>query len=662
MKAPAEVMMGNFAIARGLVEAGLELAAAYPGTPSSEILPGIVEFNKREKGKIHAEWSTNERCALEVAFGAALSGKKAACMMKQVGLNVAFPSLMRGRGKRIEGALVIVSCDDPGPQSSQTEQDTRLLCTLFNIPVFDPASSKEAGDVAYYALNYSFEHKIPVILRSTHRVSHAREAIKLFPPGTRKVTLNSPLSAPRPQLPAKLGIIASGMSYSIAMDVISDFGLAKDIPIYKVLQLSALSSLLSPPDSPLSALSSQPPAPCPLPSSLPSTPQHLDPSLIDFTGRMDKVLVLEETDWVLEALLDSGDKVLGRRNGYVPDAGELTYDVVRSVVERIIEEMKIGGKVFVPDSHIEEALQGVTFPPRPPKLCAGCSHRASFHAMNYAYPEAIFPGDIGCYTLGIAQGAVDTCIDMGSGVTLAGGFYDTFSQDGNFIPIIASVGDSTFFHACLPPLYDAVEKQKRFILIIMDNSTTAMTGMQPTPQSGITADGTPTNSIRIEDVVRGLGIDFLKIIDPYDVPLMIQTIHEAYRYLSAPRSLPSALRSQLPAPLTTHHSPLTTHQSPFARTPAVIIARRICLLYGKGKGQQFLDSIDLEQDCTGCKTCVTHFGCPALLFDEEKKKVKIDDGLCVKCGICLYACPRNEKGKSISRLRGKRAAKHSAHS
>jgi indolepyruvate ferredoxin oxidoreductase alpha subunit len=628
LKALAEVMVGNFAIARGLVEAGLELAAAYPGTPSSEILPGIVEFNKREKGKIHAEWSTNERCALEVAFGAALSGKKAACMMKQVGLNVAFPSLMRGRGKRLEGALVIVSCDDPGPQSSQTEQDTRLLCTLFNIPVFDPASSKEAGDVAYYALNYSFEHKTPVILRSTHRVSHAREAIKLFPPGTRKVQLNSPLSAPRPQLPARLGIVASGMSYSIAMDVISDFGLAKDIPVYKVVFIgNTRESLVGSRESKNPSITNhQSPITKP-----PSTSQHLDPSLIDFTGRMEKVLVLEETDWVLEALLDSGDKILGRRNGYVPDAGELTYDVVRSVVERIIEEMKIGEKVFVPDSHIEEALQGVTFPPRPPKLCAGCSHRASFHAMNYAYPKAIFPGDIGCYTLGIAQGAVDTCIDMGSGVTLAGGFYDTFSQDGNFIPIIASVGDSTFFHACLAPLYDAVEKQKRFILIIMDNSTTAMTGMQPTPQSGIAADGTPTNSIRIEDVVRGLGIDFLKIIDPYDVPLMIKTIKEAYRYLSAPRS------------------PL--------KAPAVIIARRICLLYGKGKGQQFLDSIDLEQDCTGCKTCVTRFGCPALLFDEEKKKVKIDDGLCVKCGICLYACPRNEKGKSLLKLKGSRFIK-----
>ena len=184
-----EVMIGNFAIARGLVEAGLDLAAAYPGTPSSEIIPGIIEFNRREKGNIHAEWSTNERCAIEVAFGAASIGKKAACMMKQVGLNVAFPPLLHGRERPLKGALVIVACDDPGPQSSQTEQDTRLLATLFDIPVFDPASPKEAADVAYYAMQYSSEHKTPVILRSTHRVSHAREAVPLFPPGKRKVVL-----------------------------------------------------------------------------------------------------------------------------------------------------------------------------------------------------------------------------------------------------------------------------------------------------------------------------------------------------------------------------------------------------------------------------------------------------------------------------------------
>ncbi len=189
-------MIGNQAIARGLVEAGLEIAAAYPGTPSSEILPGVVYFKNMEGLKIHTEWSSNELCAFEVAFGAAAyGGARAACFMKQVGLNVAFPALLKAREKVLEGGLVIVSCDDPGPQSSQTEQDTRLLAALFGIPVFDPASPEEAADVAYYALNWSFKNKIPVIIRSTHRVSHARQSIDLYKPGTRTVTLREGVCA-----------------------------------------------------------------------------------------------------------------------------------------------------------------------------------------------------------------------------------------------------------------------------------------------------------------------------------------------------------------------------------------------------------------------------------------------------------------------------------
>jgi indolepyruvate ferredoxin oxidoreductase alpha subunit len=586
-------MIGNFAIARGLVEAGLELAAAYPGTPSSEILPGILEFNRREKKNIHAEWSTNERCAMEVAFGAALAGRKAVCMMKQVGLNVAFPPLLRGLSKHIDGALVVVCCDDPGPQSSQTEQDTRLLCTMFDIPVFDPASPREAGDVAYYALGHSLKLKRPVIVRSTHRVSHARESIELYKPGMRKVRLDEGLKLKGGR---KLGIITSGMSHAVTMDVISESGIANEVSLYKVVQVF-------PPDK----------------------------RLMDFVDSVDHVLVVEETDMTLEMLIGNSRKVYGRANGYIPGAGELTYDVVRGIVERISREIGIGKKGFSTDSRIEDALEGVTFPPRPPKLCAGCSHRASFHAMNYAYPDAIFPGDIGCYTLGIAQGAVDTCIDMGGGVTLAEGFFDAFSQDNNVIPILASVGDSTFFHACLPPLYDAVQKKKRFTLVILDNSTTAMTGMQPTPQSGITADGTPTTSLNIEEVVKGFGVKFLRTLDPYDVPMMLGTLKEAQEYLQRKNS-----------------------------GPAVIVARRECVLSSKGRGQQFLEPIDLEDDCTGCKTCVTRFGCPALLFDEEKKKVIIDDTLCTQCGICLYVCPRHEKGKSLFKFRGKRSVKGAA--
>jgi indolepyruvate ferredoxin oxidoreductase, alpha subunit len=596
-----QVMIGNQAIARGLVEAGVELAAAYPGTPSSEILPGIVDFKRMEKKTIHTEWSTNEKCAFEVAFGAASIGKKAACFMKQVGLNVAFASLLKALEKPIDGGLVIVACDDPGPQSSQTEQDTRLVASLYGITVFDPASPQEAADVAFYALNYSFEHKKPVVIRSTHRVSHARESIILYPPGTRIVVLNegiqppdslssshssfAPIFHPPSSTLPLLGVVASGMSYSLAYDVIHDLGVELTVPIFKVLTVY-------PPDK----------------------------KLLDFVKSMGKVLVLEETDQAIEAILGDREKVLGRANGHVPGAGEITYDIVRDVITRIVTELGIANISFSPNQAVENALQDIKIQPRPPKLCAGCPHRASFFAMQYVFPEAIFPGDIGCYTLGTVQGAVDTFLDMGSGVSFAAGFYDAFKQDAKLIPILASVGDSTFFHACLPLLYDAVQKKKKFILVIMDNGTTAMTGMQPTPQTGVVVDGTTTRSIKIEDTVKGFGVSFLRTIDPYDVPLMVGTIREAFEYLKQDGS-----------------------------TTAVIIARRECTLLSKGGLKDAIDSIDIENDCTGCKICVKNFSCPAMPFNEEIKRVQIDKGLCVKCGICLYACPVQEKGKELKK-------------
>jgi indolepyruvate ferredoxin oxidoreductase alpha subunit len=575
-----EVMMGNHAIARGFIEAGIEVAAAYPGTPSSEILPGILDFARRDKVKVHAEWSTNERCALEVAFGAALLGRKSVCLMKQVGLNVAFPSLLRAREKTIKGGLVIVSCDDPGPQSSQTEQDTRLLALLFHIPVFDPASPREAGDAAYEALRYSFSNKTPVILRSTHRVSHAREAVTLYEPGTREASLEEGLQRDGG---SRLGIIASGMPFSVVSDVLDNLAVRDGVSLYKVTRIDA--------------------AP---------------PGLDDFVRRMEKILVLEETDQVLEALVAGKSVVLGRGNGYVPGAGELTYDVVREIVEKALEEAGIGQGTFRPDGMIEEALKETAIRPRPPQLCAGCPHRASFYAMRQAFPDAVFPGDIGCYTLGISMGAVDTCLDMGGGVNLASGFFDTFQQDGALRPIIASVGDSTFFHACLSALYDAVLKEKRFILVIMDNGITAMTGLQPTPQMGLTADGSRSSPMPIEEVVRGFGIDYLRILDPYDVPLLTKTIRETYGALEGGR-----------------------------KGPAVILARRECLLYAKGKVQPVMERIDLEDDCIGCKSCLNLFDCPAFLFDEETKKVKIDERLCTRCGTCLFACTMKREGKGL---------------
>ena len=573
-----EVMIGNQAIALGLVEAGIDLAAAYPGTPSSEILPAVIDFKRRKQSHIHIEWSVNERVAMEVAFGAALAGKKAVCMMKQVGLNVAFPPLIRGRMKALKGALVIVSCDDPGPQSSQTEQDSRLIGTLFNVPVFDVSSPADARLLAAHALAYSAEMHLPVILRSTHRVSHAREAISLDPPAPASPALDEGLKVSKG---TRLGIVASGMSCNVALDVMAELGLDDGMSLYKVAQVFPLS-----------------------------------PEVFAFVRGMEQVLVLEETDEVLEALLSGEGRIFGRGSGAVPRQGELTYDVMRAIMQEVARGLGLGARLFSPDRTIEDAVSTVSFPRRPPKLCAGCPHRASFYSMKQAFPKAVFPGDIGCYTLGTSQGAVDTCVDMGGSIGLAAGFADAFGQDGSSPPILASLGDSTFFHAALPLLYDAAHKGKEFILVIMDNGTTAMTGMQPTPQSGARAEGKSEYAIPIEQVVKGLGIGFVRTLDPYDIPGMIRSVREAG----------ADLRER-------------------GRGPAVIVARHPCLLFAKTGKNADAPFPDLTATCDGCKKCVKFFGCPAFFFDESEGHVKQDKALCVNCALCQFVCPQKGKGK-----------------
>ena len=575
-----EVMIGNQAIALGLVEAGIDLASAYPGTPSSEILPAVIDFKRRTGRNIHIEWSVNERVAMEVALGAAMAGKKAVCMMKQVGLNVAFPPFIKSRETPLKGGLLIVSCDDPGPQSSQTEQDSRLIGTLFGVPVFDASSPGDARNLAAWALAYSVERHTPVILRSTHRVSHAREAVSLDTP-TPVGSLDEGLKLSNGN---SLGIVTSGMSYNVVTDVLDELGLEKAISLFKVARIFP------------------PPA-----------------DLFAFVRSMERVLVVEETDEVLEALIGDGSTIFGRATGYVPREGELTYDVIREIVQKVAEKAGVGTRFFSPDTAIEEAVSTVSFPPRPPKLCAGCPHRPSFYAMRQAFPKAIFSGDIGCYTLGTSQGAVDTCVDMGGSVGLAAGFYEAFHQDGPLVPIIASIGDSTFFHAALPLLYDSVRKGKQYILVIMDNGTTAMTGMQPTPQSGDRAEGASDYAIPIEKAASGFGVEFLRVLDPYDIPGMIKTVKEAG----------ADLRQR-------------------GKGPAVILARHPCVLYAKTKKNTSTEPPDLAADCNGCKRCVELYGCPAFLFDESERRIKLDDALCINCGTCLFVCPQKKARRAGS--------------
>ncbi len=531
---------------------------------------------------IHIEWSVNERVAMEVALGAAMAGKKAACMMKQVGLNVAFPPFIKGREVPMRGGLLIVSCDDPGPQSSQTEQDSRLIATLFGVPVFDASSPGDARSLASWALAYSVERQTPVILRSTHRVSHAREAVSLETPAPVRGSLDEGLKLANGN---GLGIVASGMSYNVAMDVLDELGLEKAVSLFKVAQIF------------------------PLPAAL-----------FAFVRSMEHVLVLEETDEVLEALIGDRSRVFGRGTGDVPRQGELTYDVIRDIMQGVAEKAGMKTRSFSPDRAIEEAVATVSFPPRPPKLCAGCPHRASFYAMRQAFPKAVFPGDIGCYTLGISQGAVDTCVDMGGSVGLAAGFYEAFHQDGSPVPIVASIGDSTFFHAALPLLYDSVRKGKQYILVVMDNGTTAMTGMQPTPQSGMRAEGKSEYAIPIEEVAKGFGVGFVRVVDPYDVPGMIKTVKEAGADLKQG-----------------------------GRGPAVIVARHPCLLYAKTGKNTSAQSPDLTADCNGCKRCVDLFDCPGIFFDESVGRVTHDDALCVNCNTCLFVCPQKKKRKREQR-------------
>ena len=571
-----EVMIGNQAIALGLVEAGVQVAAAYPGTPSSEILPAVVDFKRRYAKDIHIEWSVNERIAMEVAFGAAMAGGKAACMMKQVGLNVAFTPFIKGRDVGIKGGLVIVSCDDPGPQSSQTEQDSRLIAMLFGFPVFDASSPEDARLLAAYALAYSVRTRRPVVLRSTHRVSHAREAIRLSTqPEGGVIDEGVKVSGGK-----RLGVLSSGMGYNVAMDVLGELGLEKSISLYKAAQIF----------------------PC-------------RPDMLRFAESMENLLILEETDEVLEALVAGRTKVLGRSTGHVPRQGELTYDVVRAIVQSVAGETGLKARSrFSADASIEAAVSRVPFSPRPPKLCAGCPHRASFYAMRQAFPKAVFPGDIGCYTLGTAQGAVDTCVDMGGSISLASGFFETFHQDGQDVPILASIGDSTFFHAALPLVYDAARTGRRFIAVILDNGTTAMTGMQPTPGSGVRAEGKSEYPVSIEEAVRGLGVGYVRTIDPYDIPLMIKTLKEAQQYMVST-----------------------------GRGPAAVVARHPCLLFSKTGRQAYSDDLDLGATCNGCKRCVNLFDCPGLIFDEEAKKVRRDEGLCVNCAVCLFVCPQKKK-------------------
>ena len=532
-----KVVLGNEAIARGLVESGCQFIAAYPGTPSSEILPGVVRFKKENHLDIYIEWSTNEKVAFENALVASYTGKRTAVAMKQVGLNVASDPLMSAAYIGTVGGFVIISCDDPGPHSSQTEQDTRFMAMFAKVPVFDPASAKEAQQMLPMAFELSEKFQIPVILRPVMRVSHSQQTITYHPlpkierkahfernPQRWSATprfrfllhqqLNKKLEeisglfnslkafnfVDHDQDQAALGVIAGGICHAMVRDILPEMGLGEYVPVLKI-----------------------------------GTPYPLPTEMVEaFIRKCDHVLVLEETEPVIELQIRDKSRILGRLDGTVPSEGEMGPETVTRILSTLAKRFSIPFTEGASTSDLETMVASLGLAVRRPSLCSGCPHRASFFALKRAFPDGIFPSDIGCYTLGMNMDTVDTCHDMGASITFASGLYQAYHQDGKDIPIISTIGDSTFYHSGSQGLINAVYNGARFILVILDNSITAMTGMQPTPESGMTADGHPGSPLSLEELVKGCGVKYLRIVNPYDIKDFIREAKRARKFTQQP--------------------------------------------------------------------------------------------------------------------------------
>ena len=613
-KEEIRVLLGNVAIARGIIESGCHVVTSYPGTPSSEIIPAVVSFKKELGLNTYIEWSTNEKVAFDNALAASWTGKRAAVAMKQVGLNVASDSLMSSAYTGVVGGLVIISCDDPGPHSSQTEQDSRFHAMFAKIPVFDPSTPHEAKEMVKAAFELSEEFQIPVLLRPTIRVSHGKQSVKLEPPrildhpanfvkdpGRWAATprfrfilhakLNETLSKIQEKFEkdtqwnyevdssqnSSLGIITCSASFATILDLLEDLDLKEEISLLKIG------------------------TPYPLPQK----------RIAEFLEQHEKILVIEEPDSVIEAQIIDKSKILGRMSGHVPLQGELSPEVLFEMMAKVLGELEISKLEIMKDSKLEKLVENLDLPIRRPTLCAGCPERAAFFAIKKAFPKGIYPSDIGCYTLGLNLGAVDTVLDMGAGITFASGFYQAYHQDGNDIPIIATMGDSTFYHSGTASLLNAVYNNARFIFVILDNEITAMTGMQPTPGIGITADGSEGKNIPLEELVKGCGIHWMRTIDPYDMENLISLLKEAREYTQKEDG-----------------------------GIAVIIARHPCIIRYPDVCQEKPVKVAITEECNGCMYCVDFFECPALKPDKEGDLVRIDRTLCTDCGVCVQVCPR----------------------
>ena len=575
-------MLGNEAIARGVWEAGVKMATAYPGTPSTEILENIARYPSTD---IEAQWGTNEKVALDVAIGASFTGVRAFVCMKHVGLNVAYDSLMSVTYIGVNGALVLAVCDDPGIHSSQNEQDSRLMARIAMVPVLEPADAQEALDFTRIAFDISEQFDTPVMVRSTTRLSHTRSRVRVghrtttvdkgFIESTaknvmvpaharlrhplllereRKVTEYfdaSPLNQRDPGC-SRYGIITAGISYSYVKEV---------VPEASVLKLAVT---------------------WPLPTGL----------LRTFCDSVERVLVVEELEPVIEDELHKMG-IAAEGKSLFPRVGEFSPAVIQQGLVK-------AGLLTV--DHAETVYEPSQLA-RPPVLCPGCPHTSSYMVLRSV--NARVAGDIGCYTLASIEplDAVDTCVAMGCSIANAVGMDKAGNQTR---PIVATIGDSTFLHAGIPPLIDAVYNKANITVMILDNHTVAMTGGQDYAGTGITLRGEKTQRINFKELVQAIGVKWVRQIDSYNLAEMHMALKEAIQFKGV----------------------------------AVLISDRPCVIDPiRIRGAVYQIS---AATCTGCQSCM-NLGCPSLFWTDEMidghHKVAIDASTCMGCSLCAQICP-----------------------
>lgn len=585
-----ELLMGNEAIALGALAAGVQLVCGYPGTPSTEVLETVA---KRRPEGVYVEWSVNEKAALEVAAGAALAGARAMVTMKQVGLNVASDPLMSLNYLGVEGgALVVLVADDPGPISSQTEQDTRHFGRYARIPVFDPQTPEQAYQMAKDALACSEKWKRPVILRPTTRVCHSCASVAAEPPAAPRGV--------RGFAKSEKWVIFPRLAYAAKKRLVAEEeALAAEFSRYAGNRLYGEGRLGIAMGGVAAAYARE--AGFPARYLEIATPYPFPEELaLSFLREVDAVLALEELDPVIEDALTRlcgkhhlPVRILGKHTGHVPVAGELSVESVRAAMAAFLGREEHKAAASAP-------LEG-KLPVRPPVLCAGCPHRGSFYAVKQAMKgqKAVFCGDIGCYTLGNAAplNMVDTCLCMGAGVTMAQGIARMEKDATAF----AFIGDSTFFHTGIPGVVNAIYNGADEVIVVLDNSTTAMTGRQPHPGTGATMMGGQSAPMSIPKVLEGLGVPVWRA-SAFDLQAAKAAIAQA-----------AALRGRVRA----------------------VVLEGPCVSLVKGAKPLTVD----REACLGCRRCVRELGCPALFMQEGK--AQIDASLCTGCTLCQQVCPVN---------------------